>query len=1039
MISESFFKVYNASAGSGKTYTLVKEYLKVALSNGEFEFQKILAITFTNKAAAEMKQRVLNTLKDASRKKENPIIIDIATEIGLSIEEIQRKSQKVLENILHNYASFHIITIDSFTHKLIRTFSLDLGLPLDFDVEMDVDPLLKETIDLLVSKIGEDKELTKVLVDYALHQVNEDKSWNINDSLVDVARLLLNEENEVEVSKLINTSLSDFQALEKRLRKYVKDTEEAFYKVGHEALSLIQEHNIEQSTFAYGDLPKYFEKLKSTWFLKEELPASNRLVKNMEQGVLYSKSVPKDVKKRADRDAIDSIKEELITYYQFSQQICDAHFGSYFLVKKILKSIVPLTVLSYIHKEFSNLKEENNFRLNAEFNRVISKQIKNEPVPFIYERLGEKFQYFFIDEMQDTSELQWQNLIPLIHNALSQNKGGLMLVGDAKQSIYRWRGGKASQFVELSDENAENEFFINKEVVTLGTNYRSYSNVINFNNDFFSYLSGFLKEPAYQEIYASEKHQKTNSKEGGYVYVDVHERDDDFDTYTYYSEKIHQQILEIETNGFDKGDICILTRNKKDGIAIADYLVSQKIEVISPDSLLLKNNSVIQFLIYLLRWIENPEDKEVLMEVLHFLFQHFDIQIDQHEFYQNSLACKDVALFTDYLQIDFSESEFFSLSLYDGLEYLIRVFRLEKVMDVFGQTFLDVVLQFQLKESGGLQAFLEFWDRKKEKLKVEIASNKNAVQIMTIHKSKGLEFPVVIFPFDLNTENISRESIWYQTDNKSLFGNFTSFRINASSKLDLYGEQGGVYLKKVNEEIQLDNINLLYVALTRAEEQLYVFSDFKNSKSDDLKNYSDYFKQFIADKGEDLIYEIGTPTRLSEYKRHEDHFVLDNYFSVNKEDNKIHVVENLQSDEDPRIFGNIIHKAFEKIITFEDVALAIAYINQQGLSEELNQKAVKTITNIINHPLLKKYYQKEINVYNERSFLTEKGDVLILDRLVFIENKAVIIDYKTGHFNNSHESQIRSYSTLIQNLGLKVLHAFLVYCNDEINVNLVTI
>ncbi|ANW97097.1 hypothetical protein AXE80_12730 [Wenyingzhuangia fucanilytica] len=1035
MISESPFKVYNASAGSGKTFTLVKEYLKILLlAKSEFEFQKILAITFTNKAAAEMKQRVLKTLKDAAQNTENNIVSDLLKETGLPFDVVQEKSQRILKNILYNYASFHINTIDSFTHKLIRTFSLDLGLPLDFEVEMDTDPLLEETIDLMVSRIGEDKDLTETLVNYTLHQVNDDKSWNINASLIDVAKLLLNEENEIEVSKLVNTDLSDFQKLEKNLKKYLQDTEQAFKQIGEQAIGLIDENDIAHSSFASGDLPNYFKKFLGSWMLKEEELAGKRLIGNMESGVLYAKTKPKDPKKNADRGKIDLIQEELFAVYAISQKLCQDHLGQYFLVKKILKSLVPLAVLSHINKEYVQLKEENNICVNAEFNRVISKQIKNEPVPFIYERLGEKFQYFFIDEMQDTSELQWENLIPLIANALSQGSGQLMLVGDAKQSIYRWRGGKASQFVALSDEANHDLFHVDKKVVTLGTNYRSYSNVINFNNDFFAFLSSYIKEPEYQNIYAQEKYQQTNTKIGGYVRLEVFERDEDFVLEEVYPDKIHQMILEIKSKGFNYGDICVLTRNKNNGIVVADYLVSKGIEVISPDSLLLKNNKVVQIFVFLLRWIENPQDKEVLIQILYYLHSYLNIQVSEHEFYEHCLTKTSPEELFTYLEIDFSLTTFFAMSLYDGIEYLIRVFNFQPISDVFVQAFLDVVLQYQLKESGSLQMFLSYWDKKKKNLKVEVAPSENAVQIMTIHKSKGLEFPVVIFPFDLNTEDIKREKIWYKTNESKLFDGFESFQIQASTKLSFYGNQGEEQLKKLNAETQLDNFNLLYVALTRAEEQLYILCDTKNGNVDSPKQFSDYFKEYMAQKNGGLIYEIGENKRLSKVEDSKDDYLMEEFFSVDKKDNQIFIVQNESETDEARLYGNLIHNAFEKIISVKDLDLANSYIDQQGLPMEFSKNAKNLIQKVVCHPLLTKYYQQDLEVYTERSFLTHSGEINIMDRVVFKGTEAVIIDYKTGVFNTSHELQIENYANVLIGLGYKVNKRLLVYCNEVVEV-----
>ncbi|MEN8826033.1 MAG: UvrD-helicase domain-containing protein [Wenyingzhuangia sp.] len=1029
------FKVYNASAGSGKTFTLVKEYLKILfLAKSEFEFQKILAITFTNKAASEMKHRVLNTLKNASQNLEDDLVLSLLNEVNLSPEQAQEKSKRILKNILHNYASFHINTIDSFTHKLIRTFSLDLGLPLDFEVEMDTDPLFEETIDLLISKIGADQALTEILVKYTLEQVEEDKDWKINESLVAVAKLLLNEENEVEVSKLISTNLSDFTVLETRLKGYLKGTEDKFKKLGEEAMALIDEYEIAHSSFTSSAVPNYFKKFVSGWNKKEEQLAIKTVEKCFDSGNFYPQTKTKDAKKLEDRERIDIVKNNLYPIFDVSKQLLSEDFGQYFLVKKILKSIVPLAVLSYIHKEYTHLKDENNICVNAEFNRLVSKQIKDQPVPFIYERLGERFQYFFIDEMQDTSELQWENLIPLIDNALSQGNGQLMLVGDAKQSIYRWRGGKASQFVDISDENEKKLFHVGKEVATLGTNYRSYSNVIHFNNDFFSFLSTHIKEPAYQEIYKKEEDQRTNTKEGGYVRLEVFEREAVFEKHEVYAEKVYHKVVEIKSKGFSYGDICVLTRKKDDGVAVADYLVSQGIEVISPDSLLLKNNEGVQLFVYLLRWLENPVDKDVLIEVLYYLYSHLNVKVPEHEFYKTCLSINDTEQFFEFLGLEFSMTKFFSLSLYDGVEYLIRVFGFQQISDVFIQAFLDVVLQYQLKESGGLQMFLSYWDTKKKQLKVEVAPSENALQIMTIHKAKGLEFPVVIFPFDLNTEDVSREKVWYQTHELDVFKGFESFQIKASNQLSLYGGQGKEKLEKLSAEIQLDSFNLLYVALTRAKEQLYILCDTKNSKSDQLKHFSDYFKAYMAQKNADQIYEIGDSNRRSKEEKSKDDFLLDEFFSVDKKENQIFIIQRGEEEDGARVYGNIIHKAFEKVIDAKDVEMAYNYMEQQGLSPEILNRAKKSIHQVVSHPRLRDYYKEGLEVFTERSFLTHSGEINIMDRVVFSGNEAVIVDYKTGAFNPSHRLQLENYSNVLEGLGYRVKEKLLVYCNQDINI-----
>jgi len=1032
MESNSFFKVYNASAGSGKTFTLVKEYLKVLFNKSDFEFQKILAITFTNKAAAEMKQRVLSTLQDASRGIENPIIQDIVVESKINVQELTEKSKRVLNNILQNYASFNIVTIDSFTHKLIRTFALDLGLPLDFEVEMDVDLLLNETVDVLISKIGQKKDLTDYLVKYTLEKVNNDKSWSINEGLVDVAKLLLNEENEIEVSKLVNTPLSDFKDLEKKLKNYLVEVENTLKEIGVKAISIIDERSVAHNSFTSSAIPNYFKKLIKGWSVKEEPLAIKTVQKCFDTESYYPKSKPKSSEQEEDRFVIDELAPLLISLFHQSQAYYQIHFGQYFLVKKILKTVVPLAVLNYINKELIRLKEENNIRLNAEFNQLISKEIKDQPVPFIYERLGEKFNYFFVDEMQDTSELQWQNLIPLIQNALSQNIGGLMLVGDAKQSIYRWRGGKAEQFVSLSDaEKDEYNFFVKKEVHRLDTNYRSYSNVINFNNSFFGYLSNSLKNSDYKSIYAAEKNQKTNSKEGGFVSIEVCQQEKDFDKHDFYPKKTIKLIKEIEENGFSKGEICILIRDRVQGEAVTNALMLEGINVISPDNLLLKNNISVKFLMFLLKWIDNTENKTYLFEVLPFLYHHLNIKEDPHIFYETCLSKLATEELFKYLGVSFSIAHFFENSLYDGVESLIRVFKLQSYADIFVQAFLDVVLNFQLKESSTLQVFLVYWEKKKNSLKVEAAADKDAVQLMTIHKSKGLEFPVVIFLYDLDTEDIKKESIWFPAKGRELFKGFNSFQFKASKNLSNYGEKGEEIYLNTLEENQLDNFNLLYVALTRAEEQLYVVCDTDGKVKGEFKKFSHYFLDFINQEAQgDNKYIIGSPKRISAEYTQEVSLVFDEFISVDKQENQIQIVEKQQKNKEAIDYGNLIHLALEKVISILDLQKGLDFIDHSNLEDSVKVVAKESVVKIVAHPLLNSFFKEGAEVYNERSLLDQYGRVNIIDKLLIEKSGVSVLDFKTGEKSASHQVQINQYARLLEDLGYTVKNKFVVYCSE---------
>jgi len=471
MKKSSSFQVYNASAGSGKTFTLVKEYIKVLLNSDDiFSFQKILAITFTNKAAGEMKERVLSSLEDFADGKENDLFNVLIKEIRIDKNLIQERSKKILDAILKNYAAFSITTIDSFTHKIIKNFAYDLGLSLNFEVEMDGVSLLNEAVDVLISKIGTDKKLTSLLIDYSLDKTDDDKSWDISRDLSEFAKMLLNEDDVAHFRILADKQLDDFTNLKTKLYNQQKELKESIKKVGEECIQLIDSNDLEHKDFMRGTIPKFFDDLSTKSVNIDFIKRSETIKKAIENNQYYSKSTLDSV-----ASSIDQIVPEIIRLFKESELI----YQQFSMNKLALKSIIPLAVLNNINSELETIKEDNNIRLNAEFNQLISDNIKNQPAPFIYERIGQRFQHYFIDEMQDTSVLQWQNLVPLIDNTLAQENSNLLLVGDGKQAIYRWRGGKAEQFIELGSDR-ENPFHVPKEIKNLDTNYRSYSEIIKF-------------------------------------------------------------------------------------------------------------------------------------------------------------------------------------------------------------------------------------------------------------------------------------------------------------------------------------------------------------------------------------------------------------------------------------------------------------------------------------------------------------------------------------------------------------------------------
>ena len=509
-MSASTFNIYNASAGSGKTFTLVKDYLKIVLTSKEFlPHRHILAITFTNKAVDEMKTRIVEALMTFSAPsiltQPDALFEQVVEELGSSPKEIYLKSKQLLSKILHNYAAFDISTIDKFTQKLIRTFAFDLKLPMNFEVELDTDLLLQKAVSRLLAKAGKNKALTKVLVEFAIEKADDDKSWNIALDLIKTAKLLTKESDAPFLEELSQRSLQDFDTFKSDLKNEISDTELLLVELSTQILELITTSGIEFSDFTRGSLPKYFKGLASKKF---DVSFTAQWQQSIETTPLYTKKTLPNV-----ASAIDKLRPELVAgFYKTKEAVYRIKY-----LKNIRKNTTPLSVLNLINQELKIIKDEENLLMISEFNTIISQQIKDQPAPYIYERIGEKFNHFFIDEFQDTSELQWENLIPLLTNTLAEENGSSMLVGDAKQAIYRWRGGRAEQFINL--HNNTTTFPFDATPSFLPTNYRSCSQVVDFNNKFFKHLSTVVfTNETYKSLYQSPPQLEFNKKTG---YVNI--------------------------------------------------------------------------------------------------------------------------------------------------------------------------------------------------------------------------------------------------------------------------------------------------------------------------------------------------------------------------------------------------------------------------------------------------------------------------------------------------------------------------------------
>jgi ATP-dependent exoDNAse (exonuclease V) beta subunit len=1049
------FAIYDASAGSGKTYALVKEYLKIILTaNKNDAYRNILAITFTNKAVHEMKSRIVGSLsefaKDEPNAKAFDLMQDLAVDTTLSIIQIKTKSQQIIKHIIHNYAAFDISTIDKFTHKVIRAFAHDLGLPMTFEVTLDTENLLTEAVDAIIAQAGEDEILTKLLIDFTMEKTDDDKSWDISREILETGKLVLNENNRNEIVHFHDKSISDFIAVKEKLVQVCKDLEKENASLAGELLSLIDKNGIDLKSFSRGTFPNHLQSI-----VDEKFNPKNKMFREFEDIAIN--------KTAKDRALIENIIPDLL------QTLAEIYknFEKRNFYKAFLKNITPLSLLNTVSNELAKIQNEQNVLSISEFNAIIHREIQNQPAPFIYERLGERYRHFFIDEFQDTSEMQWQNLIPLIDNALSGQddsgqKGTLMIVGDPKQSIYRWRGGKAEQFIELSkDQNPFNN--PDKKLEHLDKNYRSYSQIIEFNNDFFQLLSNEFSNADYKDLYENHSRQKINNKLGGYVNIsflpEIESSEDDDETLDktdLYVLATLNTIKKVLKDGFEYKDIVILTRKRSQGIAVANYLTEQSIPLLSSETLMIQNATEVRLIIHILKYLKNSSDLESKANFLQYLAQNKQNELPVHDFIAKGMELKEEVVFEKWLEncnVELSFQNIRKKSLYESVEIIITKFlktnensETQSSGTAYVQYFLDIVLERDVRNQAGISDFLNYWDKNSDKFSIPSPEGTNAVRIMTIHKSKGLEFPVVIMPFAEEDYNRKpKDKLWLNSEEQDF--DMPKVLVDNSSAIEEFGEEASaVYNLKKQEEL-LDNINVLYVALTRAEEQLYIISQNVRPRKDGEypSNMASFFIKYLIyqelyDENQ-LEYPFGNPAKLSTKEKHIDTTKKIPIVSevLNPKNIKIAQREALMwgtHQQEAIEFGNVIHEILSFIASKKDVELAINKAIENGLITMLQKDVVfNAIIEIVNHQDLVEHFAEGNEVLNEKTIIQKQGGTIKPDRIVINKAKEVfLLDYKTGLPNPKYKYQLENYQMAIEKMGFKVIKKALVYIGVEIDV-----
>ena len=1041
-MSHSNFHIINASAGSGKTYTLVLYYLQELLgSKSPRPYRQMLGLTFTNKAVNEMKSRILEALEDLS--KDSPKDFQLKTYLldTLQIDaiELTQRAEQMLRNIVYEYGSFDVITLDKFTHRIVRTFAKEFDLPQDFEVVLDTKNILEQVVQSIINQIGEDPFITQLLLKLSLSKVQEGLSWDVQTDLDDFAFLLLNENDRIPLADLKEKDRMAHKNDQEQLESTLNHTQENIKNLVVEFIELLNKNYLEPEDFKRQILHKHLDLIQEESY---EKLYTNQLESMLRGEILIYKKATDNHKKLC-------IDELLPDFYTLFLKI-KKEVGHALLLSKTIKYWTPRLILQQIELGLEQLQKEKEIRLLGEFNHKISSLVQAEEAPYIYARLGERYRHYFLDEFQDTSTLQWFNLIPLIGNALESEslageQGSLILVGDPKQAIYRWRGGNIGQFIHLLNKDSK-PFQIEAEFKNLEINYRSDEAIVAFNNTFFSYVTNALSTPEIQSIYGEASRQQIK-KSGGYVQIKAIQKEGkQEDKIPFYVEETIASVKQAMDLNYEQKDITVLVRVRNQAVAIGEGLVSQGYSILSSDSLAVSKSDKVQLIVAVLKLILKPNSSEQHKIIFDQLWKTTKPAKEEYHTTVSNLIHLSTSDFFEGLNTEYGSSfklhKAISSPLIQLIDYIVASFPFIDCNDPFVSTFFEDVFEFTRQGGASLIKFLKHWETQSQKLTLSTPESLNAIRVMTIHQAKGLEFAVVILPFmdTLLIPNV-REKIWYPFHESPLDSVKWGW-INFSNKLPLLGKQAEALYNEQKIAKELDALNVLYVALTRAKNQLYIITQ-TTTDSEQPKTYADLFGCYVREQGIDLdatsFFESGraVPKKLAEEHTLEgEKIILEIGISDGWKDHLIAPKEQTKEVLLAQKKGLFVHELLSKITAKEMIDEVIAEEKKLEKASQTELIELKqTLNRIIDHPNLKQFFDGTDKVLCEQEILIPEGQTLRPDRInISKEGEATILDYKTGRPKIEDKIQLEFYVDALNQLGFQKVKSKLVYIDRGIEV-----
>ncbi|NBC83427.1 MAG: UvrD-helicase domain-containing protein [Bacteroidetes bacterium] len=1056
--------VVKASAGSGKTFKLTLEYLKLLFIKPDV-YRNILAVTFTNKATYEMKDRILKELNRLAKMEPTPYAGILSADLNSSEEAIRQKAEHILERILHDYSKFSIETIDSFFQRLIRAFTREMGLNAGYRVELNTSEVLEAGVNRLLLRMDEDENLRNWLTQFAGEKILEGKSWNIRDNIKSLGRELFNEAyklKSVQLQKIISEP-GFIKKYQFELLTIIKKFETNLAKWGAEAVTRIEDQglSIDDFSFKKNGVAGFFVKIQNKDFeIKQRVSDALK-----DPDKWYSKSSGK----KAQIDSL--VKGYLLDHLQQIVDFIFRHGAAYYTAKTISENLYTLGILNDLSEEVMNYCRDEDLFLISDSAFFLNGIIGNNDTPFIYEKVGNYYHHFMIDEFQDTSEIQYQNFKPLLANSLAENKKNF-LVGDVKQSIYRWRNTNW----EVFEKQVKTDFIQQIQEYSLGKNWRSLPNIVNFNNKLFEQLPVILQEhynnqtdspiddevrlegwddmirSVYKEVFQEPAGQIKHKPDAGYVEICTDELEED-----QVLEKMVADIKKLQDTGYRAGDIAILVRKSKQAKEVVQYLLEQSQEsdkynlaVVSNEALLINYSNSVNLIIDTLHYLVYPEDDINTFELAYYYHLLGDdpdkatlknplttINFNSHPLH--TFISKHVLNKITGLK---------QYTLFEIIEQVIAIFKLYHIANdrLYLNRLLDVSLAFQERYGSDIYLFLEYWAAEKSNLSVNPSGSQDAIQVLTIHKAKGLEFKTVLIPFcDWALDHKRNDVIQWCKTQQQPFDQLPLVPIRYASSLKQTYFVKDYYHEMVKTFI--DNLNLLYVACTRASEALIItasqsagakishighllFGGCQALTRQDEITCDQEFAVFtcgnIRSQSSDGVLDYGVDefsefyTSQSWQDKIKIAFQGNDFFDSFKQDGRDQV----------RTYGQLMHAIFSGINNLNEVEQSVNEEYFTGkISKHERDAYIREIGQKINgNQLIKEWFAPGQKIYTERTIYLKNGEKYRPDRVIWNEDGMMVVDYKFGENPSSNDiEQVKHYLKLVEEMEEKPATGYIWY------------